>query len=344
MSIHSHSQIWGEGKNPKDHNRTPGGSSGGDGGLVGSGSSPFALGVDFAGSIRIPSFFNGIVGFLPTADRHSTQGISCYTKYDSVHSKIWRPCIGPMTRNIDDMIEIMKVLDPGKARKYDKLVPDQPFDSELFEYTLQKNNLRIGVIKNIDELVALEKDSLNAFEDAKEAFKRGGHEIVEFEIKDILEFVMNGINILNNEGFPLILDEMMEKGDPLQPNIQIFLFMFNILPKFVKTILGFIARLCLPRIFSDILYSLHPTNTEGLFKMTTDRNQKIQDITDQYHELKLDGILAPGYHTVPFELSEKANHDMPPLHIMLFNILHFPVGAGKEFSLLIYFSTSPLKE
>ena len=170
MTFHSNSHIWGEGKNPKDTNRTPGGSSGGDGGLVASGSSPFALATDFAGSIRIPSFFNGIVGFLPTPERHSCQGISCYTKYDSVHSKIFRPWIGPLAKRVDDIVDSMRVLDSSKARKYDKLVPDLPFDQELYDLTLNKK-LRIGVIKNINEIVTLEKESLNAFEDAIEGFK-----------------------------------------------------------------------------------------------------------------------------------------------------------------------------
>eukprot|EP00343_Euplotes_focardii_P000496 CAMPEP_0205799818 /NCGR_PEP_ID=MMETSP0205-20121125/1236_1 /ASSEMBLY_ACC=CAM_ASM_000278 /TAXON_ID=36767 /ORGANISM="Euplotes focardii, Strain TN1" /LENGTH=388 /DNA_ID=CAMNT_0053061805 /DNA_START=353 /DNA_END=1516 /DNA_ORIENTATION=- len=327
MTIHSNSHIWGEAKNPLDNSRTTGGSSGGDAGMIAGGCSPLALATDFAGSIRIPSFFNGLVGFLPSPERHSTQGISCYTKYDSVHTKIFRPCIGPISRCVDDIVEAMKVLDSSKARKYDKLVPDQPFDQELYDHILNKKSLRIGVIKNISDIVTLEKESLNAYEESKEAFIKGGHEIVEFEMVDLFKFVMNGVHILNNEAFPLILDEMMDKGDPLNVNIQVFLFMFNVLPKFIKKVLGTLAGLFLPRVVSELLKNLHPANTGTLSAMTKYRFTKIQEFTDILTSKDLDGVLIPGYHSVPFEFSEKANHDLPPLQIYLMNVLHCPVGA-----------------
>ena len=52
--------------NPFNNERSCGGSSGGDGGLVAARCVPFALGSDIGGSIRIPSLFNGICGLKPT--------------------------------------------------------------------------------------------------------------------------------------------------------------------------------------------------------------------------------------------------------------------------------------
>lgn len=63
------SNIFGKGLNPFDHNRTPGGSSGGDGALVRLGLVNCALGSDIAGSLRIPALFNGIVTLKPTVPR-----------------------------------------------------------------------------------------------------------------------------------------------------------------------------------------------------------------------------------------------------------------------------------
>ena len=45
-----------------DKNRTSGGSSGGEGALIGSGGSIIGIGSDVGGSIRYPCHFNGITG------------------------------------------------------------------------------------------------------------------------------------------------------------------------------------------------------------------------------------------------------------------------------------------
>ena len=64
--VETNNMIYGRTSNAYDRHRTAGGSSGGDGAMVGSGGSPIALGSDMGGSIRIPAFFNGVFGHLPT--------------------------------------------------------------------------------------------------------------------------------------------------------------------------------------------------------------------------------------------------------------------------------------
>jgi Asp-tRNA(Asn)/Glu-tRNA(Gln) amidotransferase A subunit family amidase len=58
--------IYGTARNPHDVNRSCGGSSGGDGGLVAAKCSPLGIGTDVGGSIRIPAAFCGVYGFKPT--------------------------------------------------------------------------------------------------------------------------------------------------------------------------------------------------------------------------------------------------------------------------------------
>src|SRR4051812_8578005 len=66
MWIESVNRVYGRTSNAYDPKRTAGGSSGGEGAAVGSGGSPFGLGSDIAGSIRIPAFFNGVFGHKPS--------------------------------------------------------------------------------------------------------------------------------------------------------------------------------------------------------------------------------------------------------------------------------------
>ena len=59
----------GASRNPHDHQRMSGGSSGGSGAAVGGGLVPLALGSDTNGSIRVPSSLCGIFGLKPTFGR-----------------------------------------------------------------------------------------------------------------------------------------------------------------------------------------------------------------------------------------------------------------------------------
>ncbi len=58
--------IYGTTRNPYDPTCTPGGSSGGEGAIIGAGASPFGIAGEVGGSIRIPATFCGIFGHKPT--------------------------------------------------------------------------------------------------------------------------------------------------------------------------------------------------------------------------------------------------------------------------------------
>jgi amidase len=58
--------IFGHTNNPWNISRTPGGSSGGAAAAVASGMTPFDIGTDLSGSIRIPAHFCGLFGLKPT--------------------------------------------------------------------------------------------------------------------------------------------------------------------------------------------------------------------------------------------------------------------------------------
>jgi len=62
-------------RNPHDPSRLTGGSSAGAGAAVGGGVVPLAIGTDTAGSVRIPAALCGAVGYMPTRDTLSTDGV-----------------------------------------------------------------------------------------------------------------------------------------------------------------------------------------------------------------------------------------------------------------------------
>jgi len=89
---------FGRTNNPLDPSRVAGGSTGGEGALVGSGASLAGIGSDILGSIRIPASFCGIVGFKPASQAVDKRGT--WPRIDG-YTNGWL-ALGPLTRSVRD--------------------------------------------------------------------------------------------------------------------------------------------------------------------------------------------------------------------------------------------------
>lgn len=98
--------IYGRTNNPYDLSRTPGGSSGGEAAIIAVGGSPFGLGADMAGSIRVPSHFCGIAGIKPTTNLVPRTGH--FPPLGGILTPLWQ--IGPMARFVEDLILILPII------------------------------------------------------------------------------------------------------------------------------------------------------------------------------------------------------------------------------------------
>ncbi|NWU16262.1 VDHAP protein, partial [Cephalopterus ornatus] len=128
--------IFGQTLNPLNHQKSPGGSSGGEGALIAGGGSILGIGSDVAGSIRLPSSFCGLCGLKPTGNRISPPACSDRTFVLAVMAML-----GPMARDVDSLALCMRALLCEEMFRLDPTVPPIPFDEEV--YTSSKP-LRIG--------------------------------------------------------------------------------------------------------------------------------------------------------------------------------------------------------
>ena len=76
-----------------------------------------------AGSIRIPSSFCGIVGFKPTGLRISKKGRVGITGLEVEGSKELIPSFGPVSRKVDDCVEVCKIWFNKVAKRDLNVVP-----------------------------------------------------------------------------------------------------------------------------------------------------------------------------------------------------------------------------
>lgn len=106
MWMESNNRVYGRTNNPYDLTRTVGGSSGGEGAIIGAGASPFGLGSDVGGSIRMPAFFNGIFGHKPSPGMIPSTG-----QYPKPHGRIWRYVVtGPLCRRVEDLPLLLQAM------------------------------------------------------------------------------------------------------------------------------------------------------------------------------------------------------------------------------------------
>lgn len=106
ISYETDNPVFGRTKNPHAHDRTPGGSSGGEAAAIAAGLSPAGLGSDLSGSIRVPAHFCGIAGLKPTTGRVPLDGHT-----PSVNGLLsFGACIGPLARTVADLDLLFKVI------------------------------------------------------------------------------------------------------------------------------------------------------------------------------------------------------------------------------------------
>lgn len=106
MWMESTNMLYGRTGSAYDPERTSGGSSGGEGAIVGSGASPVGLGADIGGSIRMPAFFNGVFGHKPTPGLVPNSGQYPNAEGDAQHML----GTGPLTRRARDLMPVLRVL------------------------------------------------------------------------------------------------------------------------------------------------------------------------------------------------------------------------------------------
>lgn len=170
MGSSNENSAFGTVKNPADHSRVPGGSSGGSAVAVAANLCDVSFGTDTGGSIRQPAAFCGIYGFKPTYGRVSRYGLTAFaSSFDT---------IGPFAKNIYDIALVLSVIsgyDPKDSTS-------QNIDVEDFGYYQRsERKFKIGLPKEYFA-EGLNEEIKNAILKKVESFKNAGHEIINIEL------------------------------------------------------------------------------------------------------------------------------------------------------------------
>jgi aspartyl-tRNA(Asn)/glutamyl-tRNA(Gln) amidotransferase subunit A len=172
MGSSNENSAFGDVLNPWDHNRVPGGSSGGSAAAVAAGLAPVAIGTDTGGSIRQPAALCGIVGLKPTYGAVSRYGMIAF-------ASSLDQC-GPLTRDVTDAALLLRELEGRDPRDSTSTgIPggvEIPAGGDLA-------GIRFGVATDFsDEAEGVEPDVAQLFRSTLDLIRAQGGEIVDIEL------------------------------------------------------------------------------------------------------------------------------------------------------------------
>lgn len=161
--------------NAYDTTQNPGGSSAGVAAAISANFGLIGFGTDNAGSIRIPSAFNGVHGLRPSTGLVSQRGVFPMGNLDAV--------AGPITRTIKDLALVLQVI----ASEADPLDPKTQNAPRVKNYTpfLNDNGLkgkRLGIIRQVgnhDTFANMPNEILKIFNQAFQNMQAQGAILIE---------------------------------------------------------------------------------------------------------------------------------------------------------------------
>ncbi|MGC1479645.1 MAG: Asp-tRNA(Asn)/Glu-tRNA(Gln) amidotransferase subunit GatA [Chthoniobacterales bacterium] len=158
-------------RNPWDHSRIPGGSSGGSAAAVAAREAYATLGSDTGGSIRQPAALCGCVGLKPTYGRVSRYGLIAFAS--SLDQ------IGPFTQTVEDSARLLNVI--AGPDPMDSTCLDHPVDDYTSRLGQDLKGVKLGVpkeyfIDGMDEQVRI------AVENAIAQYESLGADLVEVSL------------------------------------------------------------------------------------------------------------------------------------------------------------------
>jgi fatty acid amide hydrolase len=175
-------RVYGTTNNPQNHKFSPGGSSGGEGAIVGAKASPFGIGTDIGGSVRFPAAFCGACSIKPTMWRTFDQ-----TRFgDKTFSGPIMPVAGVIANHAEDLPLILDIMNDAAATRWETkpLLDHKNIDVSKLKvgyYTSDgflepMNAVKRGVLESVEKLRSLATEVVEfqppKFEFCEEIFYR----------------------------------------------------------------------------------------------------------------------------------------------------------------------------
>lgn len=320
MWFETTSHLYGTAQNPWDILRTPGGSSGGDAGLVASSCTPLAIGSDIAGSIRIPAAFCGIYGFKPSSRRVSSlECVSTHPKCFCPLEMLVKSSYGPLGKCVEDLALVLKSWWRSDLWKSDCEVVPLAFNESEYSKT---GKMKIGFFdyNSVFECAGVVK---KAIRNTVQQLQNQGHEVVEIRT----DMIPNAVELFVRATYAApgsYLMEELQGEDPAwmyyksyyQAKFGLSDFLFR-----VKTFLTGYRKL------THYLGFARPSSLSQFCEISAQITRFKAKFNEYWTGLGLDAVICPIWPLVAplHKTTVKVSHAFS--YSLLWNLLDYPAGV-----------------
>ena len=331
--VESANPVYGRTQNAHHPGRTSGGSSGGEGVAIATCCSPAGIGSDIGGSIRIPSLFNGVFGFLPTPGRISLKGHPIQNPapwLEDIPQTLVHATCGPIAKSVSDLNLIMRVIgQEALGNGLEAQIPPMNWDNETATAkpkALNTGKVKIGYYTKFEGFLGSSKFTQKAVLRVVEALKQAGYEVEEIEFPEIKELYKTFIQILGSDGNIGYLMTTDLHGFELEKVYNTFWLIYNMWST-PKKILGSILKKLVSERMGMVIESMKPVDSKKFFALAN-RHLELKKRTYEYLQKRgISFTLGPSCGTSAF-IHELTSEGMEATYYSaLFNTLGMPSGA-----------------
>jgi fatty acid amide hydrolase 2 len=300
--LETYNSIYGRTNNPWNTKRTSGGSSGGEGALVATGASPFGIGSDVGGSIRIPAAFCGTVGHKPTGGLVPNTGHYPEGALTEPGGRFLS--VGPLARSVDDAWLVLKIIagEDGldkSMKPYSLGDPDSVKPSDLVVYPLADNG-RTSVHRDVRRAIV---QSTQALEEAGAT--------IEYRTFPNLKRAFEIWSAMLTEGTAVPYSEILGEHGPLNPFAEL-------------------GRMCVGsgrHTFAAVFMCVADRIAAALPKVGKHFVEVGEALQEELETAMSDNgvILHPPYNRPPPPHWDAFRTPFAPAYTAIFNVMEFPV-------------------
>lgn len=217
LLVESINNIYGTVLNPWNRSLSAGGSSGGEGSLVGFRGSPLGLGTDGGGSLRLPAAWNGVYTLKPSSARLPGAGRG------SGYSDSNTGCYGPLANDVATLRLYCSAILASEPWLRDPGIVPMPWNDRV----KAPARLRLGVLRD-DGIIHACPPVLRCLDEASARLREAGYEIIDLNATDSESAIWQDLHrrgtsiifrIYTQEGGIGIREQLEASGEPLIPRV-----------------------------------------------------------------------------------------------------------------------------